>query len=122
MIGRLMQTPGCGLRRAWPVAALLIVLSEPSVAQAPAADRARPEARPLEPMAVSQLEPSRPDVPAQTVPRTLQAPRDVPQTLQPLVVTQLDERQRDVCLEHGFRPSFYSLQIQGLCAECQKSE
>ena len=101
MIGRLMQTPGCGLRRAWQVAALLIVLSEPSVAQAPAADPARPEARPLEPMAVSQLEPSRPDVPAQTVPRTLQAPKDVPQALQPLVVTQLDERQRDAELEGG---------------------
>ena len=34
----------------------------------------------------------------------------------------LDERQREVCLEHNFRPSFYSLQIQGLCAECQRSE
>ena len=34
----------------------------------------------------------------------------------------LDERQRQVCLEHNFRPSFYSLQIQGLCAECQRSE
>ena len=36
--------------------------------------------------------------------------------------SDLDERQRDVCLQHSFRPSFYSLQIQGLCAECQKSE
>jgi Fur family ferric uptake transcriptional regulator len=34
----------------------------------------------------------------------------------------LDERQRQVCLEHSFRPSFYSLQIQGLCQECQKAE
>ena len=34
----------------------------------------------------------------------------------------LDERQRQVCLDHNFRPSFYSLQIQGLCAECQRSE
>jgi Fur family ferric uptake transcriptional regulator len=36
--------------------------------------------------------------------------------------TDLDERQRQVCLEHSFRPSFYSLQIQGLCQECQRSE
>jgi Fur family transcriptional regulator, ferric uptake regulator len=36
--------------------------------------------------------------------------------------SDLDERQRQVCLEHNFRPSFYSLQIQGLCAECQRSE
>lgn len=35
---------------------------------------------------------------------------------------ELDERQRQVCLEHSFRPSFYSLQIQGLCQECQRSE
>jgi Fur family ferric uptake transcriptional regulator len=34
----------------------------------------------------------------------------------------LDERQREVCLEHNFRPTFYSLQIQGLCSECQTSE
>jgi len=34
----------------------------------------------------------------------------------------LDERQRQVCLEHNFRPSFYSLQIQGLCQECQHAE
>ncbi len=34
----------------------------------------------------------------------------------------LDERQRQVCLEHTFRPTFYSLQIQGLCNECQSSE
>jgi Fur family ferric uptake transcriptional regulator len=34
----------------------------------------------------------------------------------------LDERQRQVCLEHNFRPSFYSLQIQGLCQECQSAE
>jgi Fur family ferric uptake transcriptional regulator len=34
----------------------------------------------------------------------------------------LDERQREVCLEHNFRPTFYSLQIQGLCSECQNSE
>ncbi len=34
----------------------------------------------------------------------------------------LDERQRQVCLEHQFRPTFYSLQIQGLCADCQASE
>ncbi|MGE5236442.1 MAG: Fur family transcriptional regulator [Acidobacteriota bacterium] len=34
----------------------------------------------------------------------------------------LDERQREVCLEHNFRPTFYSLQIQGLCSECQSSE
>jgi Fur family ferric uptake transcriptional regulator len=36
--------------------------------------------------------------------------------------TDLDERQRQVCLEHSFRPSFYSLQIQGLCQECQRAE
>ncbi|OFV80065.1 MAG: hypothetical protein A2Y78_14800 [Acidobacteria bacterium RBG_13_68_16] len=36
--------------------------------------------------------------------------------------SDLDERQRQVCLEHNFRPSFYSLQIQGLCAECQRNE
>jgi Fur family transcriptional regulator, ferric uptake regulator len=36
--------------------------------------------------------------------------------------SELDERQRQVCLEHHFRPSFDSLQIQGLCAECQRSE
>jgi Fur family ferric uptake transcriptional regulator len=36
--------------------------------------------------------------------------------------TDLDERQRQVCLEHNFRPSFYSLQIQGLCQECQRAE
>ncbi len=35
---------------------------------------------------------------------------------------QLDERQRQICLEHHFRPSFYSLQIQGLCEKCQKLE
>jgi Fur family ferric uptake transcriptional regulator len=35
---------------------------------------------------------------------------------------ELDERQRQVCLEHNFRPTFYSLQIQGLCSECQNSE
>lgn len=34
----------------------------------------------------------------------------------------LDERQQEVCLEHGFRPAFYSLQIQGLCADCQQHE
>jgi Fur family ferric uptake transcriptional regulator len=34
----------------------------------------------------------------------------------------LDERQRQVCLEPNFRPSFYSLQIQGLCQECQRAE
>jgi len=34
----------------------------------------------------------------------------------------LDERQRQVCLEYNFRPSFYSLQIQGLCQECQHAE
>ena len=33
----------------------------------------------------------------------------------------LDERQRQVCLEHNFRPSFYSLQIQGLCQERQSA-
>lgn len=35
---------------------------------------------------------------------------------------ELEERQRQVCLDHHFRPTFYSLQIQGLCAECQSSE
>jgi len=34
----------------------------------------------------------------------------------------LDERQRQICQEHHFRPSFYSLQIQGLCEACQKLE
>ena len=29
----------------------------------------------------------------------------------------LEERQRQVCLAHGFRPTFYSLQIQGICSE-----
>jgi Fur family ferric uptake transcriptional regulator len=36
--------------------------------------------------------------------------------------SELEDRQRQVCLEHRFRPTFYSLQIQGLCAECQASE
>ena len=36
--------------------------------------------------------------------------------------SELDERQRQVCLEHHFRPTFYCLQIQGLCAECQRNE
>ena len=35
---------------------------------------------------------------------------------------ELEERQREVCLSYHFRPTFYSLQIQGLCAECQKHE
>ncbi len=34
----------------------------------------------------------------------------------------IDERQRQICLEHGFRPSFYSIQIRGLCSDCQKLE
>lgn len=34
----------------------------------------------------------------------------------------LDERQRQICQEHHFRPSFYSLQIQGLCEACQALE
>ncbi len=34
----------------------------------------------------------------------------------------IDERQRQICQEHGFRPSFYSIQIQGLCKACQKLE
>jgi Fur family transcriptional regulator, ferric uptake regulator len=36
--------------------------------------------------------------------------------------SDLDDRQRQVCLSHNFRPSFYSLQIQGLCADCQRGE
>ncbi len=36
--------------------------------------------------------------------------------------TELEDRQRQVCLEHHFLPTFYSLQIQGLCSECQASE
>jgi len=35
---------------------------------------------------------------------------------------EIDERQRQICQDHGFRPSFYSIQIQGLCADCQKLE
>ena len=35
---------------------------------------------------------------------------------------ELEERQRQVCLANSFQPTFYSLQIQGLCAECVKSE
>jgi len=35
---------------------------------------------------------------------------------------ELEERQREVCLANGFRPTFYSIQIQGLCSECQKHE
>jgi Fur family ferric uptake transcriptional regulator len=35
---------------------------------------------------------------------------------------ELEECQRQVCLNHRFRPTFYSLQIQGVCAECQDSE
>jgi len=34
---------------------------------------------------------------------------------------ELEERQRQVCLAHNFHPTFYSLQIQGLCKECQAS-
>jgi Fur family transcriptional regulator, ferric uptake regulator len=34
----------------------------------------------------------------------------------------LEDRQRQVCLSHAFRPTFFSLQIQGLCAECQQHE
>jgi len=34
----------------------------------------------------------------------------------------LDERQRQICQEYRFRPSFYSIQIQGLCENCQKVE
>jgi len=35
---------------------------------------------------------------------------------------EMDERQRQICAEHHFRPSFYSIQIQGLCAACQELE
>jgi Fur family ferric uptake transcriptional regulator len=35
---------------------------------------------------------------------------------------ELEEMQRQVCLEYQFRPTFYSLQIQGLCSDCQQSE
>lgn len=35
---------------------------------------------------------------------------------------ELEDRQQQVCLAHRFQPTFYSLQIQGLCAECQRGE
>lgn len=35
---------------------------------------------------------------------------------------QLDERQRQVCHEHGFRPTYFALQIHGVCANCRKTE
>ena len=35
---------------------------------------------------------------------------------------ELEELQRQICLEHKFRPTFYSLQIQGLCHDCQQQE
>jgi Fur family ferric uptake transcriptional regulator len=35
---------------------------------------------------------------------------------------ELEEKQRQVCIAHSFRPTFYSLQIQGLCEECQSTE
>jgi len=36
--------------------------------------------------------------------------------------SELEDRQQQVCLQHMFRPTFYSLQIQGLCQECQRNE
>lgn len=35
---------------------------------------------------------------------------------------ELEDRQQHVCLAHRFQPTFYSLQIQGLCAECQHGD
>ncbi len=35
---------------------------------------------------------------------------------------EVDQRIRQLCQERSFRPSFYSIQIQGLCADCQKLE
>lgn len=35
---------------------------------------------------------------------------------------ELEELQRQICLENKFRPTFYSLQIQGLCHDCQQQE
>lgn len=35
---------------------------------------------------------------------------------------ELEEKQRQICQAHDFRPSFYSLQIQGVCHDCQSSE
>lgn len=35
---------------------------------------------------------------------------------------ELEELQRQICLSYRFRPTFYSLQIQGLCGDCQQTE
>jgi MSHA biogenesis protein MshL len=101
MTSRLVQVPGRTARRAWLTAAFLVVVCAPIAAQGPASESVSREVKPLEPMAVSQLEQSRSDAPAQTVPRSLQAPKETPQTLRPLTVTQLDERQRDEALDGG---------------------
>ncbi len=34
----------------------------------------------------------------------------------------LEERQRELCAERGFRPTYFALQIQGICAECRQVE
>lgn len=34
----------------------------------------------------------------------------------------LEERQRELCAERGFRPTYFALQIQGICAECRQAE
>ncbi|MCX7895533.1 MAG: transcriptional repressor [Thermoanaerobaculum sp.] len=35
---------------------------------------------------------------------------------------QLEERQRQLCQEHGFRPTYIALQIHGVCAACRAAE
>ncbi len=34
----------------------------------------------------------------------------------------LEARQRQICQEHGFRPTYFALQIHGVCADCRKVE
>jgi Fur family ferric uptake transcriptional regulator len=33
---------------------------------------------------------------------------------------ELEERQRKLCEERGFTPTYFALQIQGVCADCRK--
>ncbi len=101
MIRRLTRGTGGAEPRAWRAVVLLVALSVPGAAQGPAENPARTEGKSLEPLAVSQLEQSRTDAPAQTVPRPLQTPRETTQTLRPLTVTQLDDQRRAEEMEGG---------------------
>ena len=80
---------------------LLVALSGRAPLRSPRREPARADGKPLEPMAVSQLEQSGTDAPAQTVPRPLQTPRETTQTLRPLTVTQLDDQRRAEEMEGG---------------------